>query len=87
MDALQIVMKAKPDVLYHNVEIVPSLSRTVQPQARYEWSLVRLKNAKYLDPTVLTKSGLMVGLGEGIDEVESLMQDLASLKVDILTIG
>lgn len=86
-DALGIVMQAKPEILNHNVETVPRLFRKVQPQDKYEWALATLGNAKRMDPRVLTKSGIMVGLGETVDEVVEVMADLASLGVDILTIG
>lgn len=86
-DALKIVMDAQPEILNHNVETVKRLFRTVQPQDRYEWAEATLRNAKELDPLVLTKSGIMVGLGERFDEVVETMQDLASWNVDILTIG
>ncbi|MBN1120218.1 MAG: lipoyl synthase [Anaerolineae bacterium] len=86
-DALKIVMDARPEILNHNVETVPRLFRTVQPQDHYEWALATLGNAKQMDPLVLTKSGIMVGLGETFDEVVEVMRDLAELKVDILTIG
>ncbi len=85
--ALKIVMDARPDILNHNVETVPSLFKKVQPQDHYEWSEATLRNAKVLAPDVLTKSGIMLGLGETIDEVKSVMQDLRSWGVDILTIG
>jgi lipoic acid synthetase len=87
IDALKIVMDAKPEILNHNVETVPRLFRKVQPQDRYEWAQATLSNAKGLDPEVLTKSGLMLGLGETIDEVKKTMHDLRSWGVDILTIG
>jgi lipoic acid synthetase len=86
-DALKIVMDARPEILNHNVETVPRLFRSVQPQDHYEWALATLGNAKQMDPLVLTKSGIMVGLGETFDEVVEVMRDLAELKVDILTIG
>lgn len=86
-DALKIVMDAQPEILNHNVETVPRLFRKVQPQDHYEWAMATLGNAKQMDPLVLTKSGIMVGLGETFDEVAAVMRDLASLKVDILTIG
>jgi lipoyl synthase len=85
--ALKIVMDARPDILNHNVETVPRLFRQVQPQDHYEWSEAILKNAKLMDPEVLTKSGIMVGLGEEIAEVKAVMTDLRSWNVDILTIG
>ena len=86
-DALKIVMDAQPEILNHNVETVPRLFRKVQPQDHYEWAMTTLGNAKQMDPLVLTKSGIMVGLGETFDEVLEVMRDLAALKVDILTIG
>jgi lipoic acid synthetase len=85
--ALKIVMDAQPEILNHNVETVPRLFKRVQPQDNYEWTLATLRNAKKMDPLVLTKSGIMVGLGETFDEVVATMRDLAELKVDILTIG
>ena len=87
IEDLAVVMDARPDVLNHNVETVPRLFRTVQPQCRYEWSLAVLTNAKRLWPPAITKSGLMVGLGETVDEVLAVMHDLRQVEVDILTIG
>jgi lipoyl synthase len=86
-DALKIVMDAQPEILNHNVETVPRLFRKVQPQDHYEWAMTTLGNARQMDPLVLTKSGIMVGLGETFEEVVEVMRDLANLKVDILTIG
>jgi lipoyl synthase len=86
-EALKIVMDAQPEILNHNVETVPRLFKKVQPQDKYEWAMKTLSNAKKMDPLVLTKSGIMVGLGETIDEVTAVMQDLADQGVDILTIG
>ena len=86
-DALEIVMKAQPEILNHNVETVPRLFRKVQPQDHYEWAMATLGNAKEIDPLVLTKSGIMVGLGETFDEVVEVMHDLVDHGVDILTIG
>lgn len=86
-DSLKIVMDAQPEILNHNVETVPRLFKKVQPQDQYQWALTTLGNAKALDPLVLTKSGIMVGLGEEFDEVVEVMHDLAGLGVDILTIG
>jgi lipoic acid synthetase len=86
-EALKIVMDAQPEILNHNVETVPRLFRKVQPQDHYEWAMATLGNAKVMDPLVLTKSGIMVGLGETFDEVVEVMRDLAKLKVDILTVG
>jgi lipoic acid synthetase len=85
--ALKIVMGAHPDILNHNVETVPRLFRTVQPQDRYDWALATLRNARRMAPDGLTKSGIMVGLGETFDEVVATMRDLAGCGVDILTIG
>lgn len=87
LDALQIVMNAKPEILNHNVETVPGLFKHVQPQDRYEWSEAILSNARRMDPDVLTKSGIMVGLGETMEEVKATMRDLRDWGVDILTIG
>jgi lipoic acid synthetase len=86
-DALKIVMDAQPEILNHNVETVPRLFRKVQPQDKYEWAMKTLTNAKRMDPLVLTKSGIMVGLGETFDEVVEVMRDLRGCDVDILTIG
>ena len=85
--ALRIVMNARPEILNHNVETVPRLFRRVQPQDRYEWALATLRNARRLDPEVLTKSGIMVGLGESMDELLATMRDLRACDVDILTVG
>ena len=80
-------MKAQPEILNHNVETVPRLFKKVQPQDHYEWAMTTLANAKQMDPLVLTKSGIMVGLGETFDEVVEVMHDLVDRGVDILTIG
>jgi lipoic acid synthetase len=87
LSALKIVLDARPDILNHNVETVPRLFRHVQPQDHYEWSAAVLSAAKKIDPQVLTKSGLMVGLGEELDEVKAVMRDLHLWGVDILTLG
>lgn len=87
IDALRIVVDARPEILNHNVETVPRLFKKVQPQDRYEWAQATLENAKLLDPDVLTKSGIMVGLGESIEEVMEVMEDLRDWGVEILTIG
>jgi lipoic acid synthetase len=87
IEALRIVMDARPEILNHNVETVPRLFRKVQPQDHYEWAEATLSNAKRLDPDVLTKSGIMVGLGEKMDEIQATMRDLRSWGVEILTIG
>jgi len=85
--ALAIVMDAHPEVLNHNVETVPRLFPIVQPQSRYKWSEATLRNAKEMDPGALTKSGIMVGLGETIGELKETIADLRSWGVQILTIG
>ena len=85
--ALQIVMDAQPEILNHNVETVPRLFPRVQPQDRYDWARATLGNAKRMDPLVLTKSGIMLGLGEERAELLATMRDLAGLGVDILTLG
>jgi lipoic acid synthetase len=85
--ALKIVMDAQPEILNHNVETVPRMFRKVQPQDKYEWAMKTLENAKKMEPLVLTKSGVMVGLGETFDEVIEVMRDLVDRRVDILTIG
>jgi lipoic acid synthetase len=85
--ALETVIAARPDVFNHNLETVPSLYLRIRPGARYFHSLRLLQRAKELDPTVFTKSGIMVGLGETRDEVLQLMDDLRSANVDFLTIG
>lgn len=86
-DGLARVAAAKPDVLNHNLETVPGLYVRIRPGARYFHSLRLLQEAKELDPTVFTKSGLMVGLGETRDEVLQVMDDMRSAGVDFLTIG
>ena len=85
--ALRIVLAANPDVLNHNTETVPRLYRVVRSGARYERSLRLLKNAKSLAPDIVTKSGVMVGLGETISELLQVFADLAERGVDILTVG
>jgi lipoyl synthase len=87
LEALRIVMQARPEILNHNVETVPRLFKTVQPQDRFEWAAATLRNAKLLDPDVLTKSGIMLGLGETVEEVKETMRAQRSWGVDILTIG
>lgn len=87
IEALRIVMDARPEILNHNVETVPRLFKQVQPQDRYEWSQAILSHARKLDPDVLVKSGIMVGLGETFEEVQETMRDLRGWGVDILTIG
>jgi lipoyl synthase len=86
-EALKIVMGARPEILNHNVETVPRLFKKVQPQDHYDWAAATLTHARQLDPDVLTKSGIMVGLGETIEEIKEVMRDLRSWGVSILTIG
>jgi len=86
-EALKIVMDARPEILGHNVETVPRLFKKVQPQDKYEWAMTTLANAKKMDPEVLTKSGIMVGLGETWDELLAVMKDCTDRGVDILTVG
>ena len=87
LEALKIVMDAGPDILNHNLETIPQLFKTIQPQSSYQASRSTLVNAKRLNPSALTKSGLMVGLGESLDEIKETMRDIRSWEVDILTIG
>ncbi|NOZ29577.1 MAG: lipoyl synthase [Chloroflexi bacterium] len=86
-DALKTVMDARPEILNHNVETVPRLYRTVRPQAKYPRSLELLRRAKEMVPDGLTKSGIMVGLGEEWEELLQVMDDLRAQDVDILTVG
>ena len=99
INALKVLLDAEPDVLNHNIETVPRLyyipvetesghNRSVRPQARYEWSLGVLEKSKELgDQGLLTKSGIMVGLGEELDEVIETLWDLKKVGCDIVTIG
>ncbi len=85
--ALEILGETPPDVFNHNLESVPGLYRSVRPGADYDWSLQLLKRYKALVPEVTTKSGLMLGLGESLDEVKQVMADLVAHDVDMLTLG
>lgn len=87
LEALKIVMDAGPDILNHNLETIPQLFKRIQPQSSYQASRSILVNAKKLNPNALTKSGLMVGLGESLDQIKETMEDIHSWDVDILTIG
>jgi len=87
LDALKIVIDEGPDIFDHNVETVARLFKQIQPQDRYEYAMTTLANAKQLNPKQITKSGIMVGLGETFDEVVETMRDLRSVDVDILTVG
>ena len=84
---LAIILRERPDVLNHNVETVPRLYPQVRPQADYGRSLELLKSAKEAEPSILTKSGLMLGLGETHEEVLNLLADLREVGCDFLTIG
>jgi len=86
-EALRIVLDALPDVLNHNTETVPRLYRVVRSGARYERTLQLLENAKKFSPGMVTKSGVMVGLGETVSELIEVFRDLGSRGVDILTVG
>ena len=86
-ECLKIVLAARPDILNHNTESVPRLYRAVRSGARYERTLQLLANVKKFSPQTVSKSGVMVGLGEETNELLSVFQDLAACKVDILTIG
>jgi lipoic acid synthetase len=85
--AVEVVVEARPDVFNHNLETVPRLYPTIRPGARYYQSLRLLDRVKALDPTVFTKSGLMVGLGEARTEIMQVMDDLRIADVDFLTLG
>ena len=85
--ALEVVVEARPDVFNHNLETVPRLYPSIRPGARYYHSLRLLDRVKQLDPSIFTKSGLMVGLGEERIEVQQVMEDMRSAEVDFLTIG
>ncbi|HWK09562.1 MAG TPA: lipoyl synthase [Vicinamibacterales bacterium] len=85
--ALTIVLDALPDVLNHNIETVPRLYRTARPGGRYERALGVLRRSRELAPGIPTKSGLMVGLGEDLDEIVQVLRDLRAAGVSIVTIG
>jgi lipoic acid synthetase len=86
-EALKIVMDERPEILNHNLETVPRLFSSVQSSDQLEWSQAVLVGAKQMEPDVLTKSGLMLGLGETLDEIREEMELLRKWDVDILTIG
>lgn len=86
-EALRIVLQANPDVLNHNTETVPRLYRAVRSGARYQRTLDLLENAKKISPGMVTKSGVMVGLGESMEELIEVFRDLGTRGVDILTVG
>lgn len=87
MSAIETVVAARPDVFNHNLETVPRLYPTIRPGSRYFASLQLLARVKEIDPAMFTKSGMMVGLGESLDEVGQVMDDLRAADVDFLTIG
>lgn len=86
-EALAQILAARPEVLNHNTETIPRLYRRVRPQGDYPRTLELLRRSRELAPSVYTKSGIMVGLGETDEEVRQVMQDLRSVDCDILTIG
>ena len=86
-EAIRIVVEARPEILNHNTESVPRLYRAVRSGARYERTLRLLEYAKTLNSTITTKSGVMVGLGEEMDELLQVYRDLAAVGTDVLTIG
>jgi lipoic acid synthetase len=85
--ALEIVLRARPNILNHNIETVPRLYPVARRGSRYERSLRLLRHSREIAPTIPTKSGLMVGLGETFEEVSTVLADLAAAGVDIVTIG
>ncbi len=85
--ALDIMTRSPPDVFNHNLESVPRLYKKIRPGADYLWSLELLEKFKQLHPDVPTKSGIMVGLGEEMDEIEQVLRDLREHKVNMLTLG
>lgn len=86
-DALNCVVEAAPDIINHNVETIPRLYNKVRPMAVYERSIKLLEQVKRLNSSIYTKSGIMVGLGEKEEEVESVFEDLRKAECDLLTIG
>jgi lipoic acid synthetase len=86
-DALAAILKEKPDILGHNVETVPRLYSQVRPEAIYQRTLDLLEEVKRQDPEIITKSGLMLGMGETLDEVNQVMADLRHHKCQLLTLG
>jgi lipoyl synthase len=85
--SLAVVLAANPDILSHNVETVPRLYRAIRKGADYQRSLALLRRAKRLAPQVITKSGLMLGLGETVEEIEGVLRDLADATCDMITLG
>jgi lipoic acid synthetase len=85
--ALETILAAKPEVLNHNTETIPRLYRRVRPQGDYDRSLALLARSRAISPSVYTKSGIMVGLGESDEEVRQTLRDLRAVDCDIITIG
>ena len=85
--ALEVVVEARPDVFNHNLETVPRLYLPIRPGARYFHSMRLLQRVKELDPSIFTKSGIMVGLGEAREEVMQVMDDMRAADIDFITIG
>jgi lipoic acid synthetase len=85
--ALEKLTQTPPDVFNHNMETVPSLYKKARPGADYQWSLTLLKRYKELNPNVRTKSGLMLGLGETVEEVKEVMANMREHDIDMLTLG
>ena len=86
-EALESVLRAAPEILNHNTETVPRLYRAVRHKARYERSLELLRRADAWSPRPVTKSGLMLGLGETMDEIDAVLRDLRAVGCDVLTVG
>jgi lipoic acid synthetase len=86
-DCLEVVLEAHPDILNHNTETVPRLYRSARSGANFKRSLDLLGTAKQIDPNTVTKTGVMVGLGEDVGELLNCFRQMADRKVDILTIG
>ncbi|MFN3962469.1 MAG: lipoyl synthase, partial [Fimbriimonadaceae bacterium] len=86
-DILRTVVEARPDIYNHNIETVERLHTIVRPQAKYDRTMRLLEMVKEMDPTIYTKSGLMLGLGETKDEVVDTLKDLRAIGVDAVTIG
>ena len=86
-DALAAVVEARPDILNHNIESIERLYKPVRPQAKYWRSIELLRRAKEIDPTLVTKSGMMLGVGEELDEVRQSMVHLRGADCDVLTLG
>src|SRR5262249_32333479 len=86
-DALEAVLDARPDILNHNIESIERLYRTVRPQAKYSRSIELLRRAKEMAPGIVTKSGMMLGVGEELDEVRTAMRHLRDAGCDVLPLG